>query len=112
MLDAVQQTYGSLSMPARSICVPADSDPEQIFLLAQALIAELGQNQGILVLTDIFGSTPSNIAHQLHNGHDVITVSGLSLSMLLRVFNYPNAPLSELAQKAVSAGREGVISAC
>lgn len=109
MLDAVKQTFGMLSMPAGAICVPADSDPDQILREAKEIIETLGQGDGILILTDTFGGTPSNIAHQLHHDEHVFVVSGLNLSMLLRVFNYPNEPLIELAKKAISGARDGVV---
>ncbi len=112
MLNAVKQTYGSLSMPTKSICVSADSDPETILEQAKQHIKLLNNNGGVLVLTDVFGGTPSNIAHKLHNAKDIFVISGLSLTMLLRIFNYPDVSLAELAKKAVAAGREGVTSLC
>ncbi|MBW3546289.1 MAG: hypothetical protein KY428_11955, partial [Bacteroidetes bacterium] len=51
---------------------------------------------GVLVLTDAFGSTPSNIAMRLSRQSGVTVVSGLNLPMLLRVMNYPQLSLEEL----------------
>jgi PTS system ascorbate-specific IIA component len=112
MLDAVKQTYGRLSMPAKAICVPPDADPDQVLKKAKQITEELAEDGDVLVLTDVYGGTPSNIAHKLHNGKNIFVVSGLSLTMLLRVFNYPKEPLLELVKRAVEAGREGITSTC
>ena len=62
-----------------------------------------------MILTDLFGSTPYNIAKVLHQETNIRMVSGLNLPMLIKVMNYPNLSLDELAQKAIKGGREGVI---
>lgn len=85
-----------------------ESDPEELFETAVSLTRELDQGDGILVLTDLFGSTPSNIAHRLHEYATVNIVTGLNLSMLIRVLNYPDLNLAELTDKAYSGGLDGV----
>ena len=84
------------------------SDPEELFASAKQLVTELDQGEGVLVLTDLFGSTPSNIAHRLHEITKVNIVTGLNLSMLVRVINYSNLNLEELTEKAYSGGKDGV----
>ncbi len=71
-------------------------------------IAELDQGEGVLALTDLYGSTPCNVVSKLIQQHNLRIVTGLNLSMLIRVMNYPDLDLDELAQKAVSGGREGI----
>ena len=63
----------------------------------------------MLVLTDIYGSSPANIAAALQERPRVLAVAGVNLPMLVRVLNYPVLPLEALAEKALSAGREGVV---
>ena len=63
----------------------------------------------MLVLTDLFGSTPSNIANRLINSHNVSVVSGVSVPMLLRIMNYPDSQLDKLGEIAVSGARDGVV---
>jgi PTS system ascorbate-specific IIA component len=72
-------------------------------------VEQLDQGDGVLVLTDIYGSTPSNIASHLSSRPGVQVVAGLNLPMLLRVLNYARLDLATLAEKAVSGGREGVV---
>ncbi len=85
-----------------------ESDPDELLESAVLLLGELDQGDGILVLTDLFGSTPSNIAHRLHEHAVVNIVTGINLSMLIRIFNYPNLSLAEMTEKAYSGGIDGV----
>ena len=71
---------------------------------------EIDQGDGTLILTDMYGSTPSNIACDTSERHDIRIVSGLNLPMLIRVLNYPHLSLNELEQKAITGGQDGVVS--
>lgn len=82
--------------------------PEPLFDRALAAVRRLDRGAGVLVLTDMYGSTPSNIANRLARESNVMVVAGLNLPMLVRVFNYPGLSLPELAHKAVSGGRDGI----
>ncbi len=86
-----------------------DSTPDELVGTAIELARELDEGDGVLILTDLAGSTPSNIARRLHEVTKVRIVTGLNLSMLIRVFNYPSLELEELAVKAFSGGRDGII---
>jgi mannose PTS system EIIA component len=85
-----------------------ESDPDELLESATLLLRELDQGDGVLVLTDLFGSTPSNIAHRLHEFANVNIVTGLNLSMLIRIFNYPDLNLADITEKAYSGGIDGV----
>jgi PTS system ascorbate-specific IIA component len=87
-------------------------DPAVLLRKAQQLATALEQGNGVLVLTDIYGSTPSNIANRLLDGEQIKVVSGINLPMLIRVLNYPRLNLAELTEKALSGGRDGIISCC
>lgn len=82
--------------------------PESLYDKAMAAVRRLDRGTGVLVLTDMYGSTPSNVANRLASESNVKVVAGLNLPMLVRVFNYPELSLSELAAKAVSGGRDGI----
>lgn len=86
-----------------------ESDPEELLNDAMEEIQTLDQGDGVLVLTDLYGSTPSNIATQLVQNGKIRSVSGLNLSMLIRVLNYPDLDLDELAEKALSGGVDGIV---
>lgn len=109
MLDIATKTLNVCPLATRTLSVPFDSDPEAMQHTALALLHELDSGDGVLVLTDMFGATPSNVACTLSQQHNVLVVAGLNLSMLLKVFNYPQLQLSELAERAVEGGRQGVM---
>ncbi|KAF0190678.1 MAG: PTS system ascorbate-specific IIA component [Gammaproteobacteria bacterium] len=108
LLDAAAGVLGAQPLPAEAIAVFHDSDPEVIAADARQRIAALGKDGGVLVLTDMYGSTPSNIACRLGEAADVVVVTGVNLPMLVRVMNYPRLSLAQLATKAVSGGSDGV----
>ena len=109
LLRSAMVTFGGCPMETRTIEVNADTDPDQLLDLARQYLLELDRGDGVLVLTDCFGSTPSNIANRLLEKHRIRTVSGVSLPMLIRVMNYARLSLDELANKAVSGGIEGIV---
>jgi PTS system ascorbate-specific IIA component len=59
-------------------------------------------------LTDIIGTTPSNIAKSI-DYKNIRVVAGLNLSMLLNVFNYSTDSLNQLANRAVDGGVTGIM---
>lgn len=106
--DAAVSVLGSSTLRTQCLSVNLKSKPEEMIANAQALVKKMDTGSGVLILTDMFGSTPSNIACALQQ-ENVAVVAGLNLPMLMRIMNYPNLPLAELADKAISGGREGVI---
>jgi PTS system ascorbate-specific IIA component len=62
------------------------------------------------VLTDLLGSTPSNIAHRLnqHKNANINIITGINLSMLIRIYNYPDLNLTDMTTKAYSGGIDGI----
>jgi PTS system ascorbate-specific IIA component len=86
----------------------ADDDRDVLEKEVSETIIELDTGQGVLILTDIYGATPSNIACS-STSDTVEIVAGLNLPMLIRVMNYPGLSLAELKQKAVSGGKEGIM---
>lgn len=96
--------------PTRIKCldVPVDTNTESILKQAASEILNLDDGEGVLVLTDAYGSTPSNIACQLTGNHYAKVVSGLNLPMLIRVFNYFTEDLDTLSHKAAEGGIRGI----
>ena len=76
---------------------------------ARSLIKELDDGSGVLILTDMFGGTPSNLAAKLVMPGKVEAVAGVSLPMVIRVLTYRDRDLQTIVTKAISGGCEGVI---
>jgi len=109
LLETATATLNGCPLPTGVLPVSHAADPEQLLVQARAQVARLHTGAGVLVLTDIYGSTPSNIATRLLDTEPVIVVSGVNLPMLIRVLNYAELALADLAKKAVSGGYEGIV---
>lgn len=89
--------------------VPMDASTETITTEAEKQLSNLKTDDGLLVLTDLVGSTPFNVAMLIKaDNKNAILVSGINLPMLLKLFNYRDLPLKELADRAVIGGRSGI----
>lgn len=97
-------------LQAKLLNASTDADPDQLEVDAAELVELLNEGDGVLILTDLAGSTPSNIATRIAEGrNDIRIVSGINMSMLIRLFNYPDGDLDDLAEKALSGGRDGIV---
>ncbi len=93
----------------RQLGVTAQDDPVLLVPQARKLVKELDEGDGVLVLTDMYGGSPSNIAAKLVSPGKVESVAGVSLPMLIRALTYRDRPLSVMITKAISGGCEGVV---
>lgn len=89
--------------------VAAQDDPLDILPLARLLLREVDGGEGVLVMTDVFGATPANLALKLLEPGRVDGVSGLSLPMLLRALTYRERGMETMLQKAISGAHDGVV---
>lgn len=109
LLTTARDTLGFCPVQTTCLNVLGDTNPEVLRGHADLLLKELDTGDGVLILTDAYGSTPSNIATTLAASKHYSVVSGVNLPMLLRVFNYPRLSLPELEEKALTGGQDGVI---
>lgn len=87
-----------------------DMSCELVLADAERRIARLDQGDGVLVLTDLYGSTPANVAVALLAEHErVRVIAGVNLPMLLRALNYAALDLDVVTEKALHGGRDGVL---
>ncbi|HSV48113.1 MAG TPA: PTS fructose transporter subunit IIA [Ramlibacter sp.] len=95
-----------------AIDVQPNLSPEETLAMARIAMEQLlrsGHAQGVLVLTDIFGATPSNVAQKLVDGVHSRLITGINLPMLLRSVSYRHEPLDVLVARAVTGGTQGVM---
>ncbi len=95
-----------------AIDVQPNLSPEETLATARIAMEQLThspQVKGVLVLTDIFGATPSNVAQKLVDGVRSRLVTGVNLPMLLRSVSYRQEPLDSLVARAVAGGNQGVM---
>jgi PTS system ascorbate-specific IIA component len=95
-----------------AIDVQPNLSPEETLATARIAMAQLAQPpgvKGVLVLTDIFGATPSNVAQKLVDGVTSRLITGVNLPMLLRAVSYRHESLDALVSRAVVGGTQGVM---
>jgi len=109
LIRCASHVLGSRPSQLMQIGVTADDDPQQILMQACKLVGQLDQGDGVLVLSDLYGATPSNLACKLLVPGRVEGVAGVNLPMLVRALTYRNDPLRVVVGKAISGGVEGVV---
>ncbi len=90
--------------------VAAGDDPKDLLPLASQLLALVNRGEGVLVLTDIYGASPSNLAAKLLQPGLVEGLAGVNLPMLLRAINYRDKGMDTLLARATGGGRDGVLN--
>jgi len=89
--------------------VSAQDDPLDIQPTAQRWLDVVDGGNGVLILTDVFGATPSNIACKMVRPGVIETIAGVNLPMLLRALTYRDRDMQTLILRAVAGGRDGVM---
>jgi mannose PTS system EIIA component len=90
--------------------VAAQDDPLDVLPLAKLLLKEVDVGEGVLILTDIYGATPANLAMKLLQPGHVEGVAGVNLPMLMRALTYREKGMETMITKAVSGGRDGILN--
>jgi PTS system ascorbate-specific IIA component len=75
---------------------------------AEAEVGRLREENGVLVLTDMYGATPANIACRLASLPNVRVLAGVNLPMLVRSVCYRTCPIDQLVEKALMGAAKGV----
>ena len=110
LLDTmVEMMSGTLPLQNDTLEVRRVQSPEAMLAQGSKTIERLDSGAGVLILTDAFGSTPSNIANKLAADINARVIAGVNLPMLVRIFNYPKLSLDELAKIAVEGGQRGIV---
>ena len=110
LMEAARHVMPRLPLKVDVVEIGECNDPARTLIATATAARALDAGAGILVLSDLYGATPCNVAHKLGGvGVRARCVSGLNLPMLLRVLNYADKPLDELAEVAASGGKGGIL---
>lgn len=90
--------------------VAAGDDPNDLLPLARQMLKLVDSGEGVLVLTDIYGASPSNLAAKLLQPGQIEGLAGANLPMLLRAINYRDKGMETLLARAAGGGRDGVLN--
>jgi mannose PTS system EIIA component len=108
LVESLRQMFGTLPLPVKVLPIRHENEPLAFCYHAENLCQSLNKGHGVLVLTDIFGATPCNIANSLISNYRVRVVCGVNFPMLVKIMNHPTADLDTLANKAISGGCQGI----
>lgn len=109
LVECVVHVFGSTPTNVMVLSVHAKDNLQRKEEEGRAVIAHLDTGEGVLLLTDMYGATPSNIAARLCQLPNVAGVAGVNLPMLLRVVTNNSKSLQELKQIAQEGGRECIV---
>jgi len=108
LVDAGQMILGPQE-GVRSVSVLVSRGVDETLGDLKAALAKLETGMGVLVLTDLFGGTPTTLSLSLRKLGNIEVVAGVNLPMLLKVLQSRTAPLFELAAQAKAAGLQGIV---
>jgi PTS system ascorbate-specific IIA component len=109
LIHCASHVMGKRPLYLRQLGVTIHDEPEAILPQGLDLVRFLDQGSGVLVMTDIFGATPSNIACRLLKPGRVEGISGVNLPMLIKALSYRESAMDVLIEKSLSGATEGVI---
>ncbi len=109
LMRCVSHVLGGRPPRFESLIISRHDEAFNLLPDARKLVASLDDGEGVLVLSDIYGATPCNLACKLIVPGRVEVVTGVNLPMLVRAFTYRDKGLATMVSKAVSGGRDGVL---
>ena len=113
MLDTLSSIFAEPNLDIELLAIPANLGPESLggyADLVRSRLEKLESADGTLVLTDLFGATPDNLARYFAAELNSLVVSGLNLPMLIKVHCNRDKTLAELKSIAIEASRRGITS--
>ena len=93
----------------QTISVSFDADTDRVLAQCQHIVREIDNGDGVLVLTDLFGSTPSNIAHKLTSINNTYVIAGINLPMVMKTINYRDDPIQDIIERTLKGGKNAII---
>jgi mannose PTS system EIIA component len=116
MLSFAEHVYGSIPEHIQAVDIPAHEDAKISFERVLAAAKAVETHGELLVLTDVMGATPANVASRLMTQQNssgmklkVQILAGLNLPMLMRAVSYKDDALDVLTQKTLQGGQNGIL---
>lgn len=111
LVAVAQHTYADCAATVAALDVTAQMTPETAHAEAAAAVARFGPEAEVLILTDVFGATPCNVAQRVADGQRVRVLAGVNVPMLWRTLCYQHEPIDALVERAQSGATQGVLQA-
>ena len=109
LIHSASHVLGKRPLRVRQVGVTMHDDPDAMLPVAQELVKQLDDGDGVLILSDMLGATPANLATRLLQPGHIEGISGVNLPMLIRALTYREEPLAIVIEKAISGGTAGVV---
>ncbi len=109
LLNCTRHIFGRLPVQLAALDVVPDEDPQAALQAARELLARINDGSGVVVLTDVFGATPSRIAACLKEPERVEVLAGVNLPLLIKALSHRREPLDELIGKLIEAGQQAIM---
>ena len=108
LAEVARHTFPECASLLRALDVPPDMPPQDVQAKALAMLSDATET---LILTDVFGATPCNVAQRLADGVRVRVVTGVNVPMLWRTLCYAGEPLDALVNRALVGATQGIMQA-
>jgi mannose PTS system EIIA component len=108
LAEVARHTFPECASLLRALDVPPDMPPQEVQAKALAMLSDATET---LILTDVFGATPCNVAQRLADGVKVRVVTGVNVPMLWRTLCYAGEPLDALVNRALVGATQGIMQA-
>lgn len=110
LIRCTRHIFGRLPPQLAALDVIPDEDPTAATNAARDLLARINDGSGVIVLTDVFGATPSRIAMSLGERHRVAVVAGVNLPLLVKALTERRKPLDEVVSTLVESARNAIFT--
>lgn len=108
LLNCTRHIFGRLPVQLAALDVIPDEDPQAALQAARELLVRINDGTGALVLTDVYGATPSRIAVQLADAGRVVVLAGVNLPLLIKALSHRREPLTDLVQMLIESGQRAI----
>lgn len=109
LIQCTRHIFGRMPAQLAALDVIPDEDPDAALTGARELMSRINDGSGVLVLTDLYGATPSRIAARLARAHRVAVIAGVNLPMLVKALNNRRGPLDQLAAMLGESARNAIL---
>ena len=109
LIHCTRHIFGRMPPQLAALDVIPDEDPAAALGGARELMSRINDGSGLLVLTDIYGATPSRIAAQLAEPHRVVVIAGVNLPLLVKALTYRRGPLDEVAARLLEGVKDSIV---
>jgi len=109
LIHCTRHIFGRMPPQLAALDVIPDEDPDTALCAARELISRINDGSGVLVLTDIFGATPSRIAVQLAEPSRVAVIAGVNLPLLVKALTNRTGPLEEMVEQLMTRAKDAIV---